>query len=353
MAITLRNVGIEDSGNNSVTLPEPTNTATDDFMIAFIVDRGTSGSSTPPAGWTLISSAAGADGRIQLFYAIKGYSENLTGTSWQWATSSRTIGVIIGWYNASHAGLTGTPTTRYNSSGTTGTTGLTTGADNSIVIGAFGTGANGSTWSNEACATDPSSLNELYDSAYSNYVSLAVAAAIKTTAGATGDSSATMSTPDTNVAGLCALAPAGTATVTTSAVESITATTASGHGNVTDDGGSIVTERGVCINTTGTPTTSDTKFIAGGTTGDFYVAMIDLDPGQHYYCRAYAINGQGTSYGTEVEFDTPAISYEGILKTWDGGQWITASGKVYIGGSFVSKPWKFWDGAQWQLIDIG
>jgi hypothetical protein len=93
-------------------------------------------------------------------------------------------------------------------------------------------------------------------------------------------------------------------TVTTQAVSSIAGTTATGNGNVTSDGGADITERGIVINTTGTPTTSDTKFTSAGTTGAFTASLTSLSQGQLYYARAYAINSEGTSYGGEVSFTT-------------------------------------------------
>ena len=46
-------------------------------------------------------------------------------------------------------------------------------------------------------------------------------------------------------------------TLTTAAASAITGTTASGGGNVTDDGDGTVSEKGVCWNTSGSPTTAD------------------------------------------------------------------------------------------------
>ena len=92
--------------------------------------------------------------------------------------------------------------------------------------------------------------------------------------------------------------------VTTQAVSDITETTATGNGNVTDDGGATVTERGTCIGTSANPTTAGTKFTASGTTGVFTTAMTGLSDTTHYHVRAYAINSVGTSYGADVEFDT-------------------------------------------------
>lgn len=94
------------------------------------------------------------------------------------------------------------------------------------------------------------------------------------------------------------------ATVATATPASVTSTTASLGGEVTDDGGATVTERGVCYNTTGTPTTSDTKNTNGTGTGAFSETITGLTPGETYYVRAYAINSVGTAYGSEVEFST-------------------------------------------------
>lgn len=97
-------------------------------------------------------------------------------------------------------------------------------------------------------------------------------------------------------------------TVTTQSVSSIGTTTATGNGNVTSDGGATITERGVCWNTGGTPTTSDSTATSAGTTGAFTASMTSLSPSTTYYVRAYAINSEGTSYGSEVDFTTSASS---------------------------------------------
>jgi hypothetical protein len=93
-------------------------------------------------------------------------------------------------------------------------------------------------------------------------------------------------------------------TVTTTAISSITDTTASSGGNVTSDGGATVTARGVCWNTTGTPTITDSKTSDGTGTGVFTSSLTGLDALTKYYVRAYATNETGTSYGSEVNFTT-------------------------------------------------
>ncbi|NTW32250.1 MAG: LamG domain-containing protein [Bacteroidetes bacterium] len=104
-------------------------------------------------------------------------------------------------------------------------------------------------------------------------------------------------------------------TITTQAVTSIASTTATANGNITADGGATITERGVCWNTSTTPTTANSKATAAGTTGAFTASMTSLTPGTLYYARAYAINSAGISYGNEVSFTTlniPTITTQAV-----------------------------------------
>ncbi|TRX35988.1 hypothetical protein [Flavobacterium restrictum] len=75
-------------------------------------------------------------------------------------------------------------------------------------------------------------------------------------------------------------------------------------GNVTSDGGGIITERGIVFATTSNPTTSNTKVISSGTTGIFTSNLASLTPLTLYYVRAYATNSAGTTYGTQISFTT-------------------------------------------------
>ena len=96
-------------------------------------------------------------------------------------------------------------------------------------------------------------------------------------------------------------------TVTTQAVTSITATSATGNGNIIDLGAPNPSAHGVCWNTAGTPTTADDYYPEGeaNSTGEFSSPMHGLNPNTTYYVRAYATNTVGTSYGNEVSFTTP------------------------------------------------
>jgi uncharacterized protein (TIGR02145 family) len=93
-------------------------------------------------------------------------------------------------------------------------------------------------------------------------------------------------------------------TLTTAPVTGVTISAAVSGGNITDDNGAAVTERGVCWNTTGNPTISGTKTSDGTGTGNYTSSITGLAAGTIYYIRAYATNSAGTGYGSEMRFST-------------------------------------------------
>ena len=93
-------------------------------------------------------------------------------------------------------------------------------------------------------------------------------------------------------------------TVVTGEVTNITATTADCLGDVTSDGGSSVTDRGVCWSTSENPTTSNSKTTDGTGLGTYTSNITGLSPYITYYVRAYATNTKGTAYGEQEVFTT-------------------------------------------------
>lgn len=93
-------------------------------------------------------------------------------------------------------------------------------------------------------------------------------------------------------------------TVVTAEVTEITANSAKGGGEVTNDGGADVTERGICWSTNANPTLSDSHVASGTGTGVFTAMMNGLEANTAYHVRAYAINEKGTAYGLDREFKT-------------------------------------------------
>ena len=102
------------------------------------------------------------------------------------------------------------------------------------------------------------------------------------------------------------MSEAGLPTVMTVEVFNITATSAICAGEVMEDGGDEVFEKGVCWSTSHNPTLNDNHVIGGEGGGFFEVELNDLTPGTTYYVRAYAINSVGTGYGEEILFVTEA-----------------------------------------------
>jgi Secretion system C-terminal sorting domain len=100
-------------------------------------------------------------------------------------------------------------------------------------------------------------------------------------------------------------------TVTTTAASSISTTSATLGGEVTSDGGASVTERGIVYSTIdATPTIAEgaTKDANGSGTGTFSESIGSLSLNTTYYYNSYAINTEGTSYGTASQFTTLKLS---------------------------------------------
>lgn len=94
-------------------------------------------------------------------------------------------------------------------------------------------------------------------------------------------------------------------TVTTYDASNITTTSATCGGNVDADGGTSVTDRGICWATTHAPTLENSSKMSLGTgTGIFSGVISGLTLNTTYYVRAYATNQRGTSYGQEIQFTT-------------------------------------------------
>lgn len=107
--------------------------------------------------------------------------------------------------------------------------------------------------------------------------------------------------------------------ITTTPVSNITEISATSGGNITDDGGSVVTTHGVVWSTSEYPTLNDNFTTDGAGTGEFISTMTGLTSSTQYYVRAYATNATGTGYGNQIRFtsggqpcpDTPTVLYDG------------------------------------------
>ncbi len=109
--------------------------------------------------------------------------------------------------------------------------------------------------------------------------------------------------------------------------------------------------RGVCWGISPNPVIGGLFSADGDGTGKFTSHIFGLNPSTHYYVRAYAISGAGTSYGNQLTFTTPGplpvvetsavtgIDYNaatcGGLILSDGGATVTARGVCW---SLTDKP---------------
>ena len=124
---------------------------------------------------------------------------------------------------------------------------------------------------------------------------------------------------------------------TTSAASYISTTTAISGGTITNDGGALVTERGMVWATTANPTVDNFKSVDGEGTGSFVSTLTGLTASTTYYARAYATNKTGTSYGPEVSFITLAALVIPTVET-------TASSNVRNTSMIVSGKVTEWGG---------
>ena len=123
---------------------------------------------------------------------------------------------------------------------------------------------------------------------------------------------------------ICSLATSGTSTcsgyvedldlqetiptVTTQAATSVATTSCTGNGNITNTGGANATRRGFCYmtGTSGDPTTANSVAYEDGdfSTGAYTKSISGLTVDTGYRLRAYAVNTNGTGYGTTVQVTT-------------------------------------------------
>lgn len=123
--------------------------------------------------------------------------------------------------------------------------------------------------------------------------------------------------------------------VETAEVVSITQTSAIAGGNVLTDGGSTITERGICWSTS-TPATVDDNVIKDSEAklGAYTSSITNLQIGTTYYVRAYAKNSSGVGYGLEKQFKTLSELPNVISNTISQltSQSVTANGDIVDDG---------------------
>ena len=105
-----------------------------------------------------------------------------------------------------------------------------------------------------------------------------------------------------------------------------------------------VQTRGVCWNTTGTPTVSDTYYYAGSGTGSYTAPMTDLQPNTTYHVRAYAKISGTYRYGNTLTFTTSGqLTVSTAEVTNITGTFAQCGGTVTGGGQGVTARGLCWN----------
>lgn len=118
------------------------------------------------------------------------------------------------------------------------------------------------------------------------------------------------------------------ATITTSVVSSISFDSAVCGGNITNDGGIPITERGICWSVSADPNIQNNRTVAGIGTGSFIATMKPLAPKTLYYVRAYALNAEGIIYGQQRQLTSDSVFLKTALVTSIAGDSALSGGNI-------------------------
>lgn len=103
--------------------------------------------------------------------------------------------------------------------------------------------------------------------------------------------------------------PAGVVlpTVIADSMGSITTSTASFYGTVTNNGGEAIADRGIYYGKVATPAENKTVATSYKNSGQFVTDLKDLEPNTTYYIRGYATNSKGTAHTADIQFKTASV----------------------------------------------
>ena len=142
----------------------------------------------------------------------------------------------------------------------------------------------------------------------------------------------------TNVAGTLPI-------ISTLPLSNITASSVNSGGDITSNGGSAITRRGICWSTILNPTVSDNTTSNGSGTGSYTSIVSNLSANTTYHLRAYATNSIGTTYGNQFSFSTLSSSSPQTIASLIGTDncsslsGVNSSYRRWNGSSYTYSPW--------------
>ena len=201
-AITYRASNVASDVTDAITITKPAGTVDGDVLIAIINGNG-NGLTITSAGWVSIDVVDDASATMEIFYKVA--SSEGADFTFDMGYELRVSGVISTFTGVDTADVDDTHSSNKNSSTTSHVaTGITTGADNIMLIYAAGYDSGSTyTW------TPPSGFDEAAESGAA--AGTTIAYDIQSSAGASGDKTATLSGAKSGVAFLFGLNPAAAA----------------------------------------------------------------------------------------------------------------------------------------------
>jgi uncharacterized protein (TIGR02145 family) len=100
--------------------------------------------------------------------------------------------------------------------------------------------------------------------------------------------------------------------ISTTEVSDITTSSVLTGGDISDDGGSTITARGICWDISDDPSVDDNYISEAGEADLFTSRITDLSPKTMYFVKAFAINSGGIGYGKTLSFTTLGDTPESV-----------------------------------------
>mgnify|MGYP001061020495 CR=1 FL=1 len=129
----------------------------------------------------------------------------------------------------------------------------------------------------------------------------------------------------------------GYADVNTNTASAIGPTSAPITGEVVNDGGTTITQRGFVLSTQPGPDMNDSIIHMGMGLGIFDTVLANLQIGQTYYYRSFAVNSAGTILGNIESFQT--------LSSYPLGSTGPAGGFIFYDKGSYSNGWRYMEAA--------